>query len=110
MYAPCDGVLTTLFPTKHALGIVSEGGAEVLIYLGLDTVKLDGQYFEAHVAQGDKVKKGQLLVSCDLNAIAKAGYSMVTPVIITNTDDYLDIVSMGNKAAKHGEDLLTLII
>jgi len=110
VYAPCDGVLTTLFPTKHALGIVSEGGAEVLIHLGLDTVKLEGQYFETHVAQGDKVKKGQLLVSCDLNAIAKAGYSMITPVIITNTDDYLDIVPMENKTVKHGEDLLTLII
>lgn len=110
VYAPCDGVVTTLFPTKHAIGIVSEGGAEVLIHLGLDTVKLDGKYFEAHIAQGDKVKKGQLLVSCDLNAIAKAGYSMVTPVIITNTDDYLDIVPMGKKETKHGEELLTLII
>ena len=110
VYAPCDGVVTTLFPTKHAIGILSESGAEVLIHLGLDTVKLEGKHFEAHIAQGDKVKKGQLLVSCDLDAIAKEGYSMVTPIIITNTDDYLDIVPMNNATAKHGDDLLTLII
>lgn len=110
VYAPCDGVVTTLFPTKHAIGIVSEGGAEVLIHLGLDTVKLDGKYFEAHIAQGDKVKKGQLLVSFDLSAITKEGYSMVTPIIVTNTADYLDVVPMNNNTAKHGDDLLTLII
>ena len=110
VYAPCDGVVTTLFPTKHAIGILSESGAEVLIHLGLDTVKLEGKHFEAHIAQGDKVKKGQLLVSCDLDAIAKEGYSMVTPIIITNTEDYLDIVPMNNATAKHGDDLLTLII
>lgn len=110
VYAPCDGVVTTLFPTKHAIGIVSEGGAEVLIHLGLDTVKLDGKYFEAHIAQGDKVKKGQLLVSCDLSAITKEGYSMVTPIIVTNTADYLDVVPMNHNTAKHGDDLLTLII
>lgn len=109
VYAPCDGVVTTLFPTKHAIGIVSEGGAEILIHLGLDTVKLDGKYFEAHIAQGDKVKKGQLLITCDLDSIAKEGYSMVTPVIITNTADYLDVVPMGNKETKHGDELLTLI-
>ena len=110
VYAPCDGVITTLFPTKHAIGIVSESGAEVLIHLGLDTVKLEGKHFEAHIAQGDKVKKGQLLITCDLNAIVKEGYSMVTPIIITNTDDYMDVVAMSNDTAKHGDDLLTLII
>lgn len=110
VYAPCDGVITTLFPTKHAIGIVSENGAEVLIHLGLDTVKLEGKHFEAHIKEGDKVKKGQLMISCDLDAIAKEGYSMVTPIIITNTDDYMDIVPMNNGTAKHGDELLTVII
>ena len=109
VFAPCDGVVTTLFPTKHAIGIVSEGGAEILIHLGLDTVKLEGKHFKTHVEQGDKVKKGQLLVTCDLDAIAKEGYSMVTPIIITNTADYLDVVPMKKKEIGCGEELLTLI-
>ncbi len=107
--APCNGTVTTLFPTKHAIGIVSDNGAEILIHLGLNTVELDGKHFTAHIKQGDKVKKGQLMVSCDLDAIAKAGYSMVTPIIITNTADYLDIVPMKEKNVNKGEDLLTLI-
>ena len=107
--APCDGTVTTLFPTKHAVGIVSENGAEILIHLGLDTVKLNGEHFTAHVAQGDKVKKGQLLVTVDLDAVAKAGYSMVTPIIVTNTPDYLDVVAMSSDAVKKEDELLTLI-
>lgn len=107
--APCDGTVTTLFPTKHAIGIVTENGAELLIHLGLDTVKLDGKYFTAHVAQGDKVKKGQLLVTVDLEAVKAEGYSMVTPIIVTNTADYLDVVAMSSTKINKEEDLLTLI-
>ena len=92
--SPCDGTVMTLFPTLHAIGIVSKDGAEILIHLGLDTVKLDGQGFKAHIKQGDKVKKGQLLVSVDVNYIKEQGYSLVTPIIITNTNDYLDVVAM----------------
>ena len=109
VYAPCAGTVTTLFPTKHAIGIESEHGAEILIHLGLDTVKLEGKGFTAHIQEGDKVTKGQLLVSCDLDAIAKEGYSMVTPVIITNTDEYKDIVPMNAGSVQQSEDLLTLI-
>lgn len=107
--APCAGTVTTLFPTKHAIGIESEHGAEILIHLGLDTVKLEGKGFTAHIQEGDKVTKGQLLVSCDLDAIAKEGYSMVTPVIITNTDEYKDIVPMKAGSVQQSEKLLTLI-
>ena len=91
------------------LGKVSETGAEVLIHLGLDTVQLDGKGFTAHVKQGAKVKKGQLLVSVDLNTVKEAGYSLVTPVIITNTNDYLDVVTMNTGDIKVEEELLTLI-
>lgn len=99
----------TLFPTLHAIGIVSETGAEVLIHLGLDTVQLDGKGFTAHIKQGAKVKKGQLLVSVDLNTVKEAGYSLVTPIIITNTNDYLDIVTMNQGDVKVEDELLTLI-
>ena len=109
VYAPCDGTLSALFPTKHAIGIVTEHGAELLIHLGLDTVKLEGKHFEAHVKAGDKVTKGQLLITCDIDAIKKEGYSMVTPIIVTNTPDYLDIVAMKQGEVTKEEDLLTLI-
>ena len=109
VYAPCDGTIVTLFPTKHAIGITSEKGAEILIHLGLDTVKLDGEGFTAHVSQGDKVKKGQLLVTCDLELISRKGYSMATPVIITNTDAYQKIESAVGTKARKKTKLLTLI-
>lgn len=107
--APCDGTVMTLFPTKHAIGIVSDDGAEVLIHLGLNTVQLDGKYFTAHVKQGDRVKKGQPLVSVELDKVKKEGYSMVTPVIITNTADYLDVVTMKNGEITKKEDALTVL-
>lgn len=107
--APCSGTVTTLFPTKHAIGIVTENGAELLIHLGLDTVKLDGEHFTAHIAQGDKVKKGQPMVTVDLDAVKAAGYSMVTPIIVTNTADYLDIVAMSSDTVEKENELLTLI-
>lgn len=110
VYAPCDGTVMTLFPTKHAIGIVSDHGAEVLIHLGVDTVKLEGEHFTTHVAQGDKVKKGQLLIDFDIKAITEAGYSLTTPIIITNTNDYLDIVSMETGNVNKSDTLLTLII
>ena len=90
-YAPFDGTVLSLFPTKHAIGIVSDTGCEVLIHIGIDTVKLEGKYFEAHVAQGDKVSKGQLLVSFDIDKIKEEGYSPDTLVIITNSSDYKEI-------------------
>ena len=109
VYAPCDGTVTMLFATKHAVGLVSEGGAELLIHVGMDTVKLEGKHFTAHVKEGDKVKKGQLLLTADVEAIRAEGYSMVTPIIVSNTDDYLDVVPMKQGAIKKEEELLTLI-
>ena len=107
--APCDGTVMTLFPTKHAIGIVSDNGCEVLIHIGMNTVKLEGKGFEAHIKQGDKVKKGDVLVTFDIESLKKEGYSLVTPIIVTNTADYLDVVEVANGSVKLGDDLLTLL-
>lgn len=97
VYAPFDGTVITLFPTKHAIGIVSDSGCEVLIHIGMNTVQLNGKYFTSHVQQGDKVKKGQLLVEFDIDHILQEGYNIETPVIITNTKDYSNINTNTNK-------------
>ena len=97
VYAPFDGTVITLFPTKHAIGIVSDNGCEVLIHIGMNTVQLNGKYFTSHVQQGDKVKKGQLLVEFDIDHILQEEYNLETPVIITNTKDYSNINTNTNK-------------
>lgn len=96
--APVNGTVTTIFPTKHAIGIVSDNGAEILIHIGLNTVALDGKYYNVHINSGDKVVKGQKLVSFDIEAIKNEGYSIVTPVLITNTTDLKDIIVIENKS------------
>lgn len=108
--APVNGTVTALFPTKHAIGIISENGVEVLIHIGLDTVKLDGRFFEAHVTQGDAVKAGDLLISFDMEAVQKEGYSMQTPVIITNAGSYKDIHITEKKNLTWGDVLFNLHI
>ncbi len=107
--APADGVLTTLFPTLHALGITTDSGVELLIHVGMDTVKLDGKYFKAKAKQGDRIKKGDILLEFDISAIKEAGYSLETPVIITNFDKYLDIIETNKNTVEHGENLITVI-
>ena len=88
LVSPVNGTVTVLFPTKHAVGIVSEEGVEMLMHIGMDTVSLDGKGFEAHVEQGDKVVVGQQLISFDMYVIKEAGLVTETPVIITNQDDF----------------------
>ena len=90
--APFDGTVMTLFPTKHAIGMVSDNGCELLIHVGLNTVQLEGKYFEALVKQGDKFKKGQTLLTFDIENITKEGYCLETPVVITNYSDYIDVI------------------
>lgn len=92
VYSPVDGEITVLFETKHAIGIHSSEGADILIHVGLDTVKLNGEHFEAKVAQGDTVKKGQLLLEFDASAIKAAGYDTTTPVLVTNAADFNQIM------------------
>lgn len=91
--APCDGTLVSLFRTHHALGIQSRDGAEILIHVGIDTVKLDGRFFTPRAQVNDEVKQGDLLLEFDLQAIADAGYDLTTPIIISNSEDYLDVIA-----------------
>lgn len=109
VYAPVDGVVTTLFPTLHALGIETEEGIELLIHIGLDTVQLDGEGFQASVQQGDKVKKGQLLITFNQAFIEGKGYCMETPVIITNSDDFLDVIELDKQQVEPGESLIKVL-
>ena len=88
VYAPCDAPLAMLFDTGPAVSGVAGSGAEILIHVGLETVGLEGKPFTVHVQNGDKVKKGQLLIEADLEAIKAAGLPTITPVLICNTDDY----------------------
>jgi PTS system beta-glucosides-specific IIC component len=108
--APFDGTVVSLFPTKHAIGLISDNGTELLIHIGIDTVQLEGKGFEAFVQQGDRVKKGQKLIDFDLKGIKEAGFSTQIPIVITNTGDYLDIVEVGNNDVSTNDDLLTALI
>lgn len=107
LVSPVNGTVTVLFPTKHAVGIVSEEGVEMLMHIGMDTVSLDGKEFEAHVEQGDKVVVGQQLISFDMDVIKEAGLVTETPVIITNQDDFqADVEGDLPRDIKRGEVLM----
>ena len=108
--SPVDGTLTTLFPTHHALGITSDNGAEILIHVGMDTVQLEGKCFTPKAKQGDKIKAGQVLLEFDIDGIKEAGYPVTTPVIVSNSDNYLDIIGTDKKDIDREEDLLTVMI
>ncbi|WP_413376743.1 beta-glucoside-specific PTS transporter subunit IIABC [Alkalihalobacillus sp. 1P02AB] len=86
--SPINGTVATIFHTKHALGLTSDTGVEILIHIGIDTVKLEGKYFTSHVNDGDTIKEGDLLISFDIEAIKEAGFDVITPVIITNSDKF----------------------
>lgn len=104
--APFDGTVISVFDTKHAIALKSEDGLELLIHIGLDTVKLNGKHYDAKVSNGDKIKKGQELILFDMNKIKEEGYDIVTPVVVTNPDDYSDFdtvkgsVSIGDSFIK----------
>lgn len=93
--SPVNGTIAALFPTKHAVGITSDTGIELLIHIGMDTVQLEGKYFTAFIKEGDRVTTGQKLVEFDMEKISSEGFSLVTPVVVTNTADYLDILESG---------------
>lgn len=109
--APFDCTVMALYPTKHAIGLLSDKGCEMLIHIGMNTVQLEGKYFNIYVKQDDKVKKGDLLISFDKEAIMKEGYLLDSPVIITNVKDYLDIVELkdANSSIAAGDDLITVL-
>ncbi|MBE5973626.1 MAG: PTS beta-glucoside transporter subunit EIIBCA [Paenibacillaceae bacterium] len=107
--APFDGEVVTVFRTKHVIGLRSSEGVELMIHIGIDTVELEGKYFTAHVADGDFVKAGDLLMEFDKQAIEAAGYETVVPVIVTNTGNYLDIITSEEGAVESGQPLFTVL-
>ncbi|WP_145048609.1 beta-glucoside-specific PTS transporter subunit IIABC [Paenibacillus xylanexedens] len=106
--APFDGTVTVAFKKKHALAVVSDTGAEILVHVGVDTVKLDGQHFTSHIQEGDRVKAGDLLLEFDIAQIKAAGYHTVTPIIVTNSANYEKVVPMATGEVRAQEALLTL--
>lgn len=108
LYAPCDGKIDSVFDTKHAVNMVSDDGVEILLHIGIDTVKLGGQYFEAHVSDGQEVKKGDLLISFDMDKIKAAGYKVTTPLIIGNTDDYASVEPAAENSISAGDIILKI--
>ena len=107
--APVDGEITTFFPTGHAVGITSDQGVELLIHVGMDTVKLDGKFFTPKAKQGEKVKKGQVILEFDIEGIKSAGYSIMTPVIVTNSNNYMDVIFETGRTVNANEELITLL-
>ena len=108
LWAPADGTISAMFPTGHAIGMVTESGAEVLMHVGMDTVKLNGEGFKPLIKAGDQVRKGQPLLEFDMKLIQETGYSLVTPVLVTNYMQYGEIRTLKTGAADRGEALLSV--
>ncbi|WP_342756045.1 PTS glucose transporter subunit IIA [Kineothrix sedimenti] len=108
VYAPADGVITTIFPTGHAVGMTTNDGVELLIHVGLDTVALKGEGFRIIGKDEQKVKKGDLLIEADLEKIKSAGYDVITPVVVCNTDEYSEILGRTDTEVNAGDELLNI--
>lgn len=108
LYAPCDGKIESVFDTKHAVNIVSDDGVEILLHVGIDTVKLGGKFYETHVTDGQKIKKGDLLITFDIEQIKNAGYKVTTPMIICNTDDYNSVGGFALGEIHAGDKILEI--
>lgn len=106
VYAPVTGTVTVLFPSLHAIGITSDAGVELLIHIGINTVQLNGEGFTAHIKQGDQIKQGQLLVEFDMNKIKEAGYSLETPVLVTNYADLKEVKNTNDSSVQLQETLI----
>lgn len=109
VYAPADGVLSLVFETKHALSVTSDLGTQILIHVGLDTVTLKGAPFIVHVEQGSRVKKGDLLMSFDLEMIKEAGLSAISPIIICNCAEMKDVLAHTGFDASKGDTVLEIV-
>ena len=108
IYAPADGTIEMIFDTMHAVSMTTAEGAEILVHIGLDTVALKGEHFTAHKGNGDTVKKGDLLITVDLDAVKAAGYDVITPVVICNTADYKSVDAMTGSDVRPGDTILVL--
>lgn len=109
LYAPATGEITTVFPTGHAIGMTTTDGVEILIHIGMDTVELEGQGFDIKAKQGDRVNKGDLLGYFDIDYIKEAGKPVVTPIVVTNSDQFLDILTLNQQDVVSGEELLVVV-
>ena len=109
LYAPADAEVSMVFDTGHAVALVTDEGTELLLHVGIDTVNLGGRHFETHVREGQRVKKGDLLISFDLDAIRAEGYKVTTPMIVCNTDDYAQIRPLRTGEVIAGEDFMEVI-
>ncbi|MEH0873590.1 beta-glucoside-specific PTS transporter subunit IIABC [Pectobacterium cacticida] len=108
LYSPVDGVIASTFTSGHAVGILAQNGAEILIHIGIDTVQLEGKHYKMHVAEGESVKKGQLLIEFDLVAIQQAGYDTVTPMVVTNAEEYRIFSQSASHQLMVGDTVLAL--
>ena len=108
LFAPADGTIETVFTTKHAVGMTTDDGTELLLHIGIDTVRLEGRHFEAYVEPDQHVKKGDLLVTFDIPAIRAEGYLCTTPMIVCNTDDYNEVKQLAGGSVRAGDDLLSV--
>ncbi|GGP08452.1 beta-glucoside-specific PTS transporter subunit IIABC [Oceanobacillus neutriphilus] len=108
VFAPIDGTVSVLLDSHHAIGITGDGGAEILIHVGIDTVQLDGLHYSPKVEQGQRIKKGDLILEFDLEAIKKEGYPVITPIIVTNSSDFADVLGITRKSVKSGDALIKL--
>lgn len=109
VYAPADGVISTVFPTGHAVGMTTPEGVELLIHVGLDTVQLKGQFFKVMAEADQQVKKGDLLLEADIEEISKAGYDTVTPMIICNSTDFSKVECKTEGMVSAGDEMITCV-
>lgn len=109
LVSPVDGIVTNIFETKHAIGITSDTGMELLIHVGLDTVKLGGKYFSTKIKEGDKVRVGTPLLDIDIDKIQQEGFDIITPIIVTNTVEYSDFLCVTDREVKVGDNIIKTI-
>lgn len=109
IYAPANGTILTVFKTCHAIGMKTDFGAEVLIHIGLDTVKLEGKPFQVHVSAGSRVKQSELLVTVDFDMISSAGLETVTPIIVCNSDKYKCLSAAKEREVTVGDEILMIL-
>lgn len=108
VYAPCNGTVETMFETGHAVSLKGDNGAEILIHVGLETVSLGGKCFKIHVKNGQRVKKGQLLMEADLEGIRAAGLDTITPVLVCNYDDFSQFHASAKDTVTNQDTIITL--
>ncbi|MDB8869890.1 beta-glucoside-specific PTS transporter subunit IIABC [Pediococcus acidilactici] len=110
IHAPIDGKVTAIFPTKHAIGITGSNGIEILIHIGIDTVELEGKYFALQVKEGETVSQGDVLAVVDFSKVVEAGYDPTVMVIITNTNDFLDVIPSVNQIVTDKDQMLNVVL